>query len=550
MNIIANNPILRITAFCLVGALTILTSCERNDNLTEGRDVPDMNTQFMLQPPAISVEPFGGNTPATRAAVAIKEERQAFNVGEELGNIITLGNSETEDTPQTRAFAAGTYYRIVVYKLSEWNAGTLKVHEQRLCKTGSTDYFANAGDVITPIYLYPGDYRIFCYSFNKTTVDKLSPLADGAVNVPLTSGDDFLSSDIISKSITVSQIGVNVALGTVTLKHRCCRIIGTLTAESFTSTGIATSPTPSLNVTSTFFTTGNWSIKNTSFSGSATSSVAKAIPLIKSGNNYTGTLLLLPLTSKALAANYTFKPNGATKNVTASNKSISGSATFASGGSYSFTIKALGANVITDGVESLKIGSYTWATRNVRWNNTFETNLDIWNSGNLRGASQGTTSNAAQNSDYNSYFMWGNKNAFVSGGSYETGSSWSSSKNPCPSGYSVPSKTQLENLIMKMVPKNTRVSINGEIFTINSAYGFYNGNKTKGLVLKDGVNVLFLPAAGYRSGTNWTYVGIYGFYWVTAPDGNRAYGLDFSNDWCGVDCCNDRNFGFSVRCVK
>lgn len=170
------------------------------------------------------------------------------------------------------------------------------------------------------------------------------------------------------------------------------------------------------------------------------------------------------------------------------------------------------------GVESIKIGSYTWATRNVRWNNTFETNLDIWNSGNLRGASKGTTSNAAQNSDYNSYFMCGNKSAFVSGGSYETGSSWSSSKNPCPSGYSVPSKTQLENLITKMMPQNKKVSINGEVFTINNSYGFYNGSKAKGLILLDGSNVLFLPAAGFRNGSSWAYVVSNGCY-ASFPSG-------------------------------
>lgn len=243
-------------AACLIGAALLLASCEHNDNPTGDMDLPDMNARCMLQPPAISVEPFGGTTPATRAAVAMKEERQAFNIGEELGNIITLGNSETEDTPQTRAFAAGTYYRIVVYKLDDWNNNTMKVIEQRLCKTGSSDYFADLGDVTTPIYLYPGSYKIFCYSFNKTTANKMAKLADGAANVSLSDGDDFLSV-VIDKTITASQLGTNVALGSVILQHRCCRLIGTLTAEAFTSTGIAASPTPSLSVTSTFNTAGN-----------------------------------------------------------------------------------------------------------------------------------------------------------------------------------------------------------------------------------------------------------------------------------------------------
>ena len=281
-------------------AMSLLTGCDKSDRTTGNIDLPDMNTQYTLLPPAISIEPFGGGTPATRAAVAMKEERQAFNIGEELGNIITLGNSEAEDTPQTRAFTDGTYYRIVVYKLSEWNNGTLKVYEQRLCKTGQTAYVADKGDSTEPIYLKVGDYRIFCYSFNKTSADKLDQLADGTVNIPLTEGDDFLSSDIISKSITGSQLGTDVALGIVTLKHRCCRLTGTLTAVAFSATGILTSPTPILSVTSTFTTAGNWSIKSTAFIGSATSSAAKTIPLSKSGNDYTGTLMLLPLSGNCL----------------------------------------------------------------------------------------------------------------------------------------------------------------------------------------------------------------------------------------------------------
>lgn len=205
----------------------------------------------------------------------MEEQRLAFNTGEELGNIITLGNSEVEDTPQTRA-DEGIYYRIVVYTLEEWNKTAPKILEQRLCKTGSTTYIADLGDSTEPIYLYPGDYRIFCYSFNKTITDKMDKLADGAVNVPLSEGDDFLSADVISTNIGASQLGTSISLGTVTLEHRCCQLIGILTAEAFTDTGISASPAPSLSAVSTFTTAGTWSIKGNSFAATATASQSKA----------------------------------------------------------------------------------------------------------------------------------------------------------------------------------------------------------------------------------------------------------------------------------
>lgn len=540
---------IRRTVAFLLPTVLLLASCGQSDNDTEVLDIPENATHCLLQPPLIGVMPFGGGSPATRAAQAIKEEQLSFNVGEELGNIITLGNSPVDEISQTRAFANGTYYRIVIYKLADWNSGTLKIHEQRLCKTGSTGYFADLGDSTEPIYLEKGDYRIFCYSFNKTASSKMGKLADGAATVPLSHGDDFMSSDIISKSITASQYGTSVALGTITLKHRCCRLIGILTAVMFNGTGIAASPAPSLSAVSTFTTAGNWSIKSTSFAATTTQSVAKAFTMTKSGNDYTSTMLVLPLTSKALAANYNFTPNGG-KNINVNGKQVTASTTFASGGSYSFTIKAIGAYVITEGVESLKIGSYTWATRNVRWNNTFETNLKIWESGNLRGAGQGTTSSAAPSSDYNSYFNWGRKTPSVNS-DYETGSTWKSSQNPCPSGYRIPTKAEFENLIAKKVPQNSRVSINGEIFTINNAYGFYNGNKARGLVLKDGTNVLFLPAAGSRINNGWMNTGIRGHYNSSTPTGSYAYILTFDSSSCYVNFPNDtRSHGRSVRCVK
>jgi hypothetical protein len=66
-------------------------------------------------------------------------------------------------------------------------------------------------------------------------------------------------------------------------------------------------------------------------------------------------------------------------------------------------------------------------------------------------------------------------------------------------------------------------------------------------------NSIFLPAAGYRIGTDMYQVGTYGYCWsgtLNECDANIAYNLDFLNDGSrGVDYCYSRNSGFTVRPV-
>lgn len=494
------------TAACLIGAALLFASCEKSDNNTEGLDIPDSTTRCLLQPPTIGVMPFGAGSPVTRAVVAMKEEQQAFNVGEELGNIITLGNSPVEETPQTRTLTSGAYCRIVVYKLEDWNSGTMKVLEQRLCKQGSTDYFPDLGDSTEPIYLYPGSYKIFCYSFNKTTTDKMAKLTNGTLNVPLSDGDDFMSV-VIEKTIIFSQLGTNVALGAVTLQHRCCRLIGTLKAEAFeNATGIAASPIPSLGVTSTFTTSGNWSIKGNSFTGSATSIATKHFTLSESGNDYMGVLMLLPLTKQALTTSYTFLPNGAATNVTASNRSISSSATFASNGSYSFTIKAIGAYVLTDPIDGyVQIGDYKWAYANLNGSNKKQETYP-WVSGNYNGSD-------------NDYWRWNMLDIDISEVYPPSANTWSSSTDPCKSGlrgnWKVPPLSYFENLIEYGIYRK-RVYIKG-LTMLTDEFSVVSGNGLEGCVFVDPTlgTCIFLPACGSRKGASIAVSKGSGVYWTS-----------------------------------
>ena len=62
---------------------------------------------------------------------------------------------------------------------------------------------------------------------------------------------------------------------------------------------------------------------------------------------------------------------------------------------------------------------------------------------------------------------------------------------------------------------------------------------------------VFLPAAGYRNGTNVYYVGNYGYYWSSTPNiENNAYLMLFYSGKLLAAFKNNRNYGFSVRPVQ
>lgn len=529
------------SAACLIGAALLLAACEKSDNNTEGLDIPDSSTRCLLQPPTIGVMPFGGGSPATRAAQAIKEEQQAFNVGEELGNIITLGNSPVEETPQTRTLTSGAYCRVVIYKLEDWNNNTMKILEQRLCKQGSTDYFAELGDSTEPIYLYPGDYKIFCYSFNKTTTDKkMAPLTDGTPNVLLSDGDDFISV-VKDLTITAADLGTNVALGTITLQHRCCRLIGILKSSEFNgSSGIAASPAPTLSAVSTFTTQGKWSIKDTDFMPTATTAAntAKAFTLTSAGESLSDTLLILPLTNQALSATYNFKPNGSSTNITASNKYVNTSTTFNSGGSYSITIKAIGAYVPS--TESpVIIGSYKWAPANLNKYKYLESNA--WTSGAING-------------NDNDYWRWNVLNVDTSGDYPATGSQWASSSDPCREGlgspWCVPPKEYFDDLIGYALDTK-KVHINGATATTNTN-GWVEVNNVSGCVFVDDSRgtCTFLPATGSRFMSKYYQVGYHGTYWSSKIySSKKAYTLYVSSSQVVVSDYDISN-GLPLRCSQ
>jgi uncharacterized protein (TIGR02145 family) len=109
--------------------------------------------------------------------------------------------------------------------------------------------------------------------------------------------------------------------------------------------------------------------------------------------------------------------------------------------------------------------------------------------------------------------------------------------NPCPSGYKVPSKTELYNETVT--------------WSQQSAYGGYNS------ILKL-TNVSYRINASINQSINGLYPTIYpgyfplGFYWSSSVDGVNSYSLYINNS---VDellsfSLSRRSIGYSVRCIK
>ena len=141
--------------------------------------------------------------------------------------------------------------------------------------------------------------------------------------------------------------------------------------------------------------------------------------------------------------------------------------------------------------------------------------------------------------DAGMFYQWNRKKNWIATGSVAgwdkttpTGNTWTTTNKVCPSGYRLPTDTELKGLI-----------------AVGSKWTTVNG--VKGRVFGSGNNTIFLPAAGYRYYSNGTLsrVGSYGNYWgSTQDDTSYAYNLYFIDsyaDWYYYYRTN----GFSVRPV-
>lgn len=116
--------------------------------------------------------------------------------------------------------------------------------------------------------------------------------------------------------------------------------------------------------------------------------------------------------------------------------------------------------------------------------------------------------------------------------------------DPCPSGWRVPTYSEL----------NVLITDHSDWTTNDGQIGYYYSGVLTTTVydthpLGEDKPQVFLPAAGYRySNGSAYYRGTCGYYWSSKPS-SGAYNLDFSSSSVRM-VYNSRAYGYSVRCVQ
>lgn len=176
------------------------------------------------------------------------------------------------------------------------------------------------------------------------------------------------------------------------------------------------------------------------------------------------------------------------------------------------------------------INGVKWATHNAAAPGTWTTSPEDagmfyqWNN-NASWAATGTVT--GWNSSWNG--------GFATPSSADT---WATANDPSPAGYHAPTKDEINTLLdasKVTATGTTRNGVNGMLFTdkINN-------------------NSIFLPASGYRSGSDGALsdTGSGGYYWSrTAGNASSGYYLYFGSGYASLHSDEARACGFSVRPV-
>ena len=120
-----------------------------------------------------------------------------------------------------------------------------------------------------------------------------------------------------------------------------------------------------------------------------------------------------------------------------------------------------------------------------------------------------------------------NVNEFKTLPSVPTGTSWERANDPCPAGWRMPTRDELQSLVNAGSIWTTRNGVSGRLF----------GTAPNHIFLSIIADDEFLER-----------VGKYGLYWSSTQSGEEAEALMFRQQDVGVTNFF-RDFGLSVRCV-
>lgn len=485
-----------------------LSGCSNDDNeRLPGSD--GSGEAALVFPTDILVTEFD-STPMTRANGEPEKETTSFNVDDNQGVIIDTGKGdvdEQESSVQTRAITVttGVHYRVVIYK-----SGESAIYSQFEFVAGTATPIG--GNRVT---VQVGNYQIFAYSFNNTnSIPELS--ADS--NISVSDGNDFMTTKVISQSITTDQIFKTINLSQLTFQRRCCKVWVKVESIAYDNTAIN-----DCNVTlGKLPASATWNLKSSSsFTGVSGETTWSAISNKSSAKNtpITASHIMIPKSGLSLSLpTATFKTNangtGGEKSFSFNGKSAT-AINYISGNQYLVSIRGIGAYVPTT-PSPVTIGGYKWSAYN----------------------STSSTGFVANPWDIGYYFTF------------------SAAQSACPSGWYTPSKYQLEALTSKVIPKGRYVFINNNVYQISNDKGFFGSSSEAngGTIFKDGDQILCLPAAGHRvfasSGNRDYYVGDIGYYWsASTRNPDSSYLLYCNSSYCqSVD--RSTSYGMAVRCVQ
>lgn len=163
------------------------------------------------------------------------------------------------------------------------------------------------------------------------------------------------------------------------------------------------------------------------------------------------------------------------------------------------------------------IGGIEWATRNVATPGIFAQNPE----------------------DFGMFFQWNRQKGWTATGentawnsSTPSGSSWARANDPCPNGWRVPTRAELQRLAQTDSEWTSKNGVEGRLFGTTP-------------------NQIFLPAAGLLN--NYTgehqLLNLRGQYWSSSRYNRRlAHGFRIFPTSAGIGQCH-RAAGLSVRCV-